>query len=181
MPTTADPVRTNGSSTVYIGGSAGDVITLPTGATSLVLAGSPGVTAGSIRVPFIPAATFTADQVAGAILKAMNSLPAAQNVRAVGLGTDSIVVTGVTSISNATTVSLPAIVDYAGNPIQTNRSNGLTQFTIAMPQSSLGNAPVNTTGPVYDYGDSSGSGLQTLVTANGARHAIFPVDIPALD
>ena len=65
------------------------------------------------------------------------------------------------------------IEDLAGNPLQANRSNGDTQFTIVMPEIDL------------DFGDSvlppSGSdNYPSLLVNNGARHAIIDQNSPRL-
>lgn len=61
-----------------------------------------------------------------------------------------------------------AIADLAGNPVAVNRDNGLTRFTIAMPESTL------------DFGDALGSRIPTRLADNGARHVLLPVDANSL-
>lgn len=126
-----------------------------------------GVGGGAVAIPVIPSSDYSEDLVAGQIIKAINALPKPQfqSVRAVSTGGGSIVLEGIDSVSNLTTVSLPTIVDFAGNLLQGNRANGFTQFTIAMPSTSL------------DFGDAP---FQTLSINNGASHVLYPVDVAPL-
>ncbi len=81
-------------------------------------------------------------------------------------GATSVTRTGFTNAAAVTIQSIGAIRDLAGNAIQANRANSLTQFTIVMPGVSL------------DYGDAIAN--PTVQTSNGPRHAILPVDAPLL-
>ncbi len=68
--------------------------------------------------------------------------------------------------TSAVVTNVRAIADLAQNTLAANRANTLTQFTIVMPDVEV------------DYGDTSAT--PTLQTANGARHAILPIDAPLL-
>jgi VCBS repeat-containing protein len=130
-----------------------------------------GVAGGALPIPFIPSATFSADAVAGQIAKAINGLSDAQfpNIRAIGIGGNSLFVEGATSIIGIAATNMVVVSDFAGNPLRPNRPNGLTQFTIVMPDAGL------------DFGDAGGGlNAQTLISDNGARHAGYPIDVPAL-
>ena len=124
-----------------------------------------GVAGGALSVPVIPAIDFTAEMVAGQIAKALNSLTGTlfPSIHAIGIGGRSLVIDGLTSMTNIQSVLLPAIVDLAGNPLQANRPSGLTQFTIAMPDAKC------------DFGDATTSAT-TLLGDDGARHVLFPAD-----
>ncbi|KAA5546992.1 tandem-95 repeat protein [Roseiconus nitratireducens] len=65
------------------------------------------------------------------------------------------------------TLDNTVITDLAGNPLQPNRPNGTTQFTILMPDVEL------------DFGDAPNS-YGTLGTAGGPRHAISDTQTPRL-
>ncbi len=151
--------------------SSGAVVTLnePLG-TVLNLLTSPltsaGVPGGAVPIYFVPSTSFTRTQMSGQITRALNTV--GLGIKATNVGDYSIFVEGVQSVAGITTSSVGTITDYAGNALQPNRANALTQFTIVMPE------------VVLDYGDAPGTNAATLQASNGARHAILPEDEPLL-
>ncbi|MFN7894463.1 MAG: tandem-95 repeat protein [Pirellula sp.] len=156
----------------------GQRITFNAGSTPVVLEFDTGngVGVGAIAVPF--ASNFTSTMVAGQILKALNQL-AGLGVDADAISNDTLLVHGVSSVVTpfSGTVTIAPITDFAGNNLQANRSNALTQFTIAMPETSV------------DYGDAierSGTGANSSTVlsrtpfVDGARHVLYPIDEPLL-
>jgi VCBS repeat-containing protein len=149
----------------------GSVITLnePLGTVlNLLTSGltSTGVPGGAVPVNFIPAATFTKELMAAQWVNSLRRI--GLGVDAFLVGNETVLVDGVQQISGVPSIAIDAIRDYAGNPLQANRANSLTQFTIVMPEMSL------------DYGDAPGAGSQTMQSDNGSRHAILPEDEPYL-
>ncbi len=116
---------------------------------------------------FVPSSSFTSEQVAGMIIKAMKrpsrcAIPVRSRA---GRQFDCLVIDGVSTIGGLVSQTMPPILDLAGNALQANRSNGATQFTIAMPDAKC------------DFGDAVGSVVPTLLSNNGARHVAYPIDI----
>jgi large repetitive protein len=161
---------------------AGQQIRLTVGTTSVVMEfdlGS-GVSAGAIPIPV--QANFTSQMVLGRIFQALSrsglsiSTNVVSNRSLLIFGASDVVLTGGTVGLSATLIN--PIRDIAGNLLQANRPNSLTQFTIAMPE--VG----------FDFGDAierSGTGAtsSTVLTStgtivSGARHAMYPVDEPQL-
>ncbi|MFM8400530.1 MAG: hypothetical protein ACKOAH_22080, partial [Pirellula sp.] len=164
------PVQAISGGRVVVGGNVGD--TMNVSSSSLVLSGRPGVQAGAIPVKFLPIAGFDAIAMSTALTQALNKV--GSGVKAYSLANGLIFVEGVTSISGmAASLSIPAIQDLAGNNLQANRANSLTQFTILMPEVSV------------DYGDAvqrtgTGSNSSTLLADNGVRHGLYPDDATLL-
>ncbi|MFN9463714.1 MAG: hypothetical protein ACK6B2_10985, partial [Planctomycetota bacterium] len=164
------PVQAIPGGRVVVGGNVGDTMNVTS--SSLVLSGRPGVTAGAIPVKFLPVAGFDAIAMSTALSQALNQV--GSGVKAYSLANGLIFVEGVTSISGvAASLSIPAIQDLAGNNLQANRANSLTQFTILMPEVSV------------DYGDAvqrigTGSNSSTLLADNGVRHGLYPDDATLL-
>ncbi|MCY2983372.1 MAG: tandem-95 repeat protein [Planctomycetota bacterium] len=156
----------------------GQKITFNVGATPVVMEFDTGngVSSGAIPVPY--QTTFTPAMVAGALLKALRT-SGIVGLNASAMAIDQILLSGVNSLAispastSLTSVAIPAITDVAQNPLQANRSSSLTQFTIVMPEVGV------------DYGDAmqrtaSASSSGTLQSDNGARHALYPSDVPVL-
>ncbi|MFY7892781.1 MAG: hypothetical protein ACOVOJ_08825, partial [Pirellula sp.] len=164
------PVQAIPGGRVVVGGNVGD--TMNVASSSLVLSGRPGVQAGAIPVRFLPVAGFDAIAMSTALTQALNQV--GSGVKAYSLANGLVFVEGVTSISGmAASLSIPAIQDLAGNNLQANRANSLTQFTILMPEVSV------------DYGDAvqrigTGSNSSTLLANNGVRHGLYPDDATLL-
>ncbi|MCE2810227.1 MAG: hypothetical protein LW850_07470 [Planctomycetaceae bacterium] len=164
------PVQAIPGGRVVVGGNVGDTLNVTN--SSLVLSGRPGVTAGAIPVKFLPVAGFDAIAMSTALTQALNQV--GSGVKAYSLANGLIFVEGVNSISGmAASLSIPAIQDLAGNNLQANRANSLTQFTILMPEVSV------------DYGDAvqrigTGSNSSTLLADNGVRHGLYPDDATLL-
>ncbi|MCY3007182.1 MAG: Ig-like domain-containing protein [Planctomycetota bacterium] len=160
------PVQAIPGGRVVVGGNVGDTMNVSN--SSLVLAGAPGVAAGAIPVKFLPVAGFDAVAMSTAITQALNQV--GSGVKAYSLANGLIFVEGVNSITGmAASLSIPAIQDLAGNNLQANRANSLTQFTILMPEVAV------------DYGDAverpgTGSTSSTLRANNGVRHGLYPDD-----
>jgi len=152
--------------------SGGSTITLnePLG-TGFALETAPfvvtGVAGGAVPVRFFPAPDFSEELVASQIAKVLNDLPDPRfaSVKAQSAGGNTLFVEGLLSITNVTSTNLPAIVDLAGNPLQANRPNGFTQFTIVMPDAQ------------FDFGDALSNTAPTLLKNNGARHVGYPIDV----
>ena len=129
------------------------------------------VDAGSIAVPFN--VSMSQYEVATRMAAAMNSVGG--GLLAYHQGDNAVMVHGATSIAGLATTAVPAITDIAENPLQANRINSLTQFTIVMPEVQ------------FDYGDAPGTGHRTMDidaqgrrTLDASRHALLPVDAPTL-
>lgn len=161
---------------------AGQQIRFNVGTTPIVMEfdlGS-GVSAGAIRIPV--QSTLTSQEVLGRIYQALatSDLSISANV----ISSRSLLLHGATNLVlsggtvGLTSTAVPPIADLAGNSLQANRPNSLTQFTIAMPEVGL------------DFGDAierSGTGTtsSTVLTStspivSGARHALYPIDEPLL-
>lgn len=163
------PVQAIPGGRVSVGGNVGDVINVS--GSSLTLSGTPGVSAGATPVRFVPIASFDAFAMATAMTKALNQV--GSGVKAYSLAGGLVFIEGVTSVSSVTSLSLSPILDLAANPLQANRANALTQFTILMPEVAV------------DYGDAiersgTGAGSNTLLASNGVRHGIYPDDATLL-
>ena len=130
-----------------------------------------GVSGGAIAIPFTANASFTSAMMSAQIVKALNSI--GLGVKVFTLGSGTVLVEGLTSATGNGVTSIAPITDLAGNWLQPNRSNSLTQFTIVMPETGV------------DYGDAiqrigTGSTSSTLQVDNGVRHALYPDDVPVL-
>ena len=164
------PVQAISGGRVVVGGNVGDI--LDVAGSSLILSGSPGVRAGAIPVKFLPVPGFDAIAMSTAITKALNQV--GSGVSAYSLANGLVFVEGVSSITGMTaSLSIPAIQDLAGNNLQANRANSLTQFTILMPEVAV------------DYGDAiertgTGSNSSTTLANNGVRHGLYPDDAKSL-
>ncbi|MFN7625753.1 MAG: Ig-like domain-containing protein, partial [Pirellula sp.] len=163
------PVQAIPGGRVSVGGNVGDVINVS--GSSLTLSGTPGVSAGATPVRFVPIASFDAFAMATAMTKALNQV--GSGVKAYSLAGGLVFIEGVTSVSSVTSLSLSPILDLAANPLQANRANALTQFTILMPEVAV------------DYGDAiersgTGAGSNTVLASNGVRHGIYPDDATLL-
>ncbi|MFN7733663.1 MAG: tandem-95 repeat protein [Pirellula sp.] len=163
------PVQSIGSGRIAVGGNVGD--TLNVSGSSLGLTGAPGVAAGRTAVRFLPIASFDAIAMANQIAKALNQV--GSGVKAYNLASGVVYVEGVTAISGLASLSIAPIVDLAGNLLQANRANSLTQFTILMPEVAV------------DFGDAieradTGATSNTTLANNGVRHGIYPDDASLL-
>ena len=130
-----------------------------------------GVSGGAIAIPYTASASFTSSMMAAQIVKALNSVGLGVQVYALGSG--SFTIEGLASVTGIGFRQIAPITDLAGNWLQPNRANSLTQFTIVMPEMGV------------DYGDAierpgTGSTSGTLQVNNGARHALYPDDVPVL-
>ncbi|WP_417734576.1 tandem-95 repeat protein [Rosistilla oblonga] len=128
-----------------------------------------GVAGGAVRVEFSPL-SFSSSQMALALVRAINEIDVASNPNdgpfaglATLRGSDTLFLSGVSDVvdasDNLSSVDVSAIRDIAGNPLQPNRPNSETQFTILTP------------GLTLDFGDAP---YATLLDDNGARHVIVP-------
>ena len=164
------PVQAIGNGRVSVGGNVGDDFDVS--GSSIAVSGNPGVSAiGRIPIRFLPIASFDAVAMANQLTKALNQIGA--GVKAYALANGLVFVEGVSAITDFTTLSLAPINDLAGNLLQANRANSLTQFTILMPEVAV------------DYGDAvertgTGSTSSTRMVDNGVRHAIYPDDATLL-
>ncbi|MEI6527505.1 MAG: hypothetical protein WCP62_15860, partial [Planctomycetota bacterium] len=164
------PVQAIPGGRVVVGGNVGDTMNVAN--SSLVLSGKPGVQAGAIPVKFLPINGFDAIAMSTALTQALNQV--GSGVKAYSLANGLVFVEGVNSITGmAASLTIPAIQDLAGNNLQANRANSLTQFTILMPEVAV------------DYGDAierpgTGSNSSTLLADNGVRHGLYPDDAKLL-
>ena len=160
VPVGAFPVRHLGQGRIHVGGATGDQLLLSN--RFLKLSGQPGVSGGAIAFPFVPSSSTTELDIAAKTIQMLNQL--GQGVKAYSAGGGVVLVEGVLGLTGTSASALTAIRDIAGNAIDANRSNSLTQFTIVMPDVK------------FDFGDAPGVGAQTLLVNNGARHAQLPPD-----
>ncbi len=144
----------------------GTIIDVSTAAT-LNVTGVPG---GAIPIRITPA--FSAIEVKRALLTAINSVNEPGQLPVTTLsaedrgGSTFFVEGGEIFAGPLVNYFLPAIKDQSGNPLEANRSDRTTQFTILMPTVSL------------DFGDAPDPVLQvpgrypTLFAYDGARHVV---------
>ncbi|TWU06032.1 tandem-95 repeat protein [Stieleria varia] len=131
-----------------------------------------GVAGGVIRVPFIPSAIdYPANTLAAEIISAIERSGLTTTTFAPGGGT--IWLDNTTAVTGPQNGVVRSIRDLAGNPLQANRVNRETQFTILMP------------GVELDFGDAPSRlttipGYLTLLAENGARHTVSPAGGPSL-
>jgi hypothetical protein len=144
--------------------------------SSLTVTGVPG---GAVAIPYIPAASFTAENMAGAIISAVNRTGFAEfQARAKLRGGNTMFLDGarmnldspnpqdaVEVITEGAILAefLRGIRDRAGNFLQANQPDGETRFTIL-----LGDV-------AFDFGDLSDNpdrsdDFRTLLASDGARH-----------
>ncbi len=131
------------------------------------------VSSGAIAVPF--ESTMTRAHLAGQINRVLRSQTlTGAGLKSFTLAGDTLLLSGATNLTSGIgSVSIAPVRDMAGNNLQANRSNSLTQFTIVMNEVR------------FDFGDAmersgTGSHSSTLATNNGSKHAIFPIDEPLL-
>lgn len=141
----------------------GALATVVVGATTLTMEFDSNGTVASGNVPIVFTAASSSEAISVQIFRAIRAIGGGATVTA--LGSDVLLLDGVTSATGLPFVSLVPIEDMAANPLQANRSNALTQFTIVMPEVGL------------DFGDGP---IRTLYADDGARNAIFPGDITNL-
>lgn len=141
----------------------GALATVVVGTTTLTMEFDSNGTVASGNVPIAFTSTSTSESISVQIFRAIRAIGGGATVTA--LGSDVLLLDGVTSVTGLPFVSLVPIEDMAANPLQANRSNSLTQFTIVMPEVGL------------DFGDGP---IRTLYADDGARNAIFPSDSTGL-
>ena len=154
--------------------------------TVLDLSGAPslsrfGVVGGAQPVFILP--SFGPAQVRAALVQAINNVtaddPSLTTLRASDLADGNLIVTGGALFAGpGSTFNLPAITDLVGNPLEANRPDGTTQFTI-VPQNvglDFGDAP----DPREDNNvDVAVAGrYPTLRSSDGARHVVDPIGTP---
>ncbi|MGB7347733.1 MAG: Ig-like domain-containing protein [Pirellulaceae bacterium] len=137
-------------------------------ASTLAIVGVPG---GARRVTISPA--FSSTEVKNAILSAINGINDPNATEFTSLvaqdrGGNTLFVRNATTLTGTgiTTYFLPAIKDLSGNPLEANREDLTTQFTILMPNSALdfGDAP--------DPVNNVDGRYPTLLANNGPRHVL---------
>jgi VCBS repeat-containing protein len=133
--------------------------TINTGTSRLVQS---GVSGGAIPIVYTPSAKFTADDMAGVIINAINGTAFAADARS--RGSETIFLTGASIVTDIDNIEILGITDVAGNFLAPNRSNQETQFTILLPGVNL------------DYSDSPDPGYSTVLNSNGARHVVLAND-----
>lgn len=142
-------------------------------ATSTPLLGRSGVSGGAIAVPFIPTRLFSPASAAAALTTAVATSPLQVTTFTPGGGTllfgNTVLIERRLPGGASTTagIPLPAVTDLAGNPIESNRNNDETRFTITMPEVR------------FDFGDAPVS-YGTLLANNGARHSVGANATPRL-
>lgn len=145
-----------GDGFVQLGGASTTV--LDTSGTTVTQAGLPGVTAGSVAIPFTPHVSFDATQVAAAVTDAINSSSLAGVTARAQLNT--VVVIGAQSVQGIGAQPIRGISDLAGNILQPNRFDGTTAFTVLL-------------GTGFDFGDAPDPTYPVLRASNGAQHRIL--------
>lgn len=137
-----------------------DVSTAP----SIILGGVPG---GAVAVNFSPAdSKFDVNQ---ALLDAINSIGAGSTLFATDRGGATLFVeNGRLFEGPVPSYFLPAIKDLVGNPLNPNREDNTTQFTLLLPTVALdyGDAP--------DPRDLLQGHYPSLLANDGARHVVTP-------
>lgn len=132
-------------------------------APTLVRSGVPG---GTNRVPFLPDAIFTSEDMKWAMIDAINSA-FGTNLSATNRGGNTLLVSNAISVSQEMdSFFVRGVVDLAGNFLKPNQVDGETRFTILMPEVELnfGDAPDPVGGALGRY--------PTLFVNNGARHVV---------
>ena len=129
-----------------------------------------GVPGGAIAIPIAP--NFTAEQIKTALVNAINGVnqpgePALTNLVAEDRGGGTFFVENGQIFSGPiSTFYLPGIKDEVGNPLEPNRDDQSTQFTILMPTVGLdfGDAPDPVSGVSGRY--------PTTLANDGPRHVV---------
>jgi len=132
-------------------------------APTLVRSGVPG---GTNRVPFVPDASFTAEEMKWAIIDSINSAFGTL-LSATNRGGNTLLVSNAISVSSELdSFFVRGVVDLAGNFLKPNQVDGETRFTILMPGVGLnyGDAPDPFGGALGRY--------PTLFVNDGARHVV---------
>lgn len=129
---------------------------IDTGSSRLIQS---GVSGGAIPIVYTPWAKFTADDMAGVIINAINGTGFSATARS--RGSETIFLTGASIVNDIGNVQILGITDIAGNTLAPNRSNQETQFTILLPGVNL------------DYSDSPEPAYSTVLNSNGARHVVL--------
>jgi VCBS repeat-containing protein len=130
--------------------------TINTGTSRLLQS---GVSGGATPIVYTPWAKFTAVDMAGVIINAINGTSFAAKARS--RGSETIFLSGASVVTDIANVRIQGITDIAGNPLAPNRSNQETQFTILLP------------GVQLDYSDAPDPGYSTILDNNGARHVVL--------
>ena len=130
--------------------------TVVVGSSGLTQIGFPGVEA-TVAVNYMPFESFDAQQMAVAIAAAINGSSTLEGVTAVAR-TDSVFVSGASSVSGILISLVSGIEDRAGNALYPNQLAGDTSFEINL-----------TTG--LDWGDAS-EGYPVTSAENGANHLV---------
>ncbi|WP_396160014.1 hypothetical protein, partial [Flavobacterium sp.] len=126
------------------------------------------VTGSNTRIPFTVG--WSSEQVAQQLAIAIANARVT-GFRAIPVGSGTLAIEGFATFTGTGSIRIPPITDLAANRLQPNRGNGLTQFTILMPEVAL------------DYGDAmqianTGFVTPTPQASDGARAAIYPIDFP---
>jgi len=156
-----------GNGIVSVGGQAKHRVDV-TG-TTMLLSGVPG---GAVPVVFRPAPSFTGNDMALAILRAINN-SSLVGVQAAVRGGNTLFVEGVdpagANINGITSFFLVGIKDFALNNLQPNQNSQETRFLILLGDNRLdfGDAPNTSIAPVGQFR------YPTTLADNGARHVIF--------
>src|SRR5690606_8616626 len=137
-PAAEGRVVTLGEQAAEIANGATQVLaSINTGTSPLVAA---GVSGGAIAVPFIPSGQFSPSAAAATLSTALTRSPLGVDLFTPGGGT--LLLGNTSSIGlrhpgqavQPAGQALPAVTDLAGNPIESNRDNDETRFTIIMPE-----------------------------------------------
>ena len=111
-------------------------------------------------------------EVKEALIQAINSIdPALTGIRASDRGGASLLISGGELFDGPfVAFNLPAVADVAGNPLEANRVDGTTAFTILTQAANLdyGDAP--------DPRDTIPGRYPTQLQNDGARHVVDPAD-----
>lgn len=137
----------------------GALTSIVVGTTTVTLEFDSNGTVASGNVPILFTTASTSEAISIQIFRAIQAIGGGASVTA--LGSDVLLLDGVTDVIGLPIVRLVPIEDMAANPLQANRANSLTQFTIVMPD------------VAFDFGDGQ---IRTPFAEDGARNAIFPSD-----
>ena len=134
--------------------------TADVGGSTMSQTGFPG---GAVAIPFIPGASFDANQLASAIITAVND-SSLERISFTPRGGDTYFINGAAGVGGELdNFFVEAIADKADNPLLANQSSNETKFTIL------------TDGVELDYGDAPNSPAlqyETTFDDGGARHVV---------
>ncbi len=160
--TSSGNVITLGEPDIVTPGGSPFITSVDTSLSTLTQSGTGG---GAIRVPFIPSALYSRETVAAQVIAAVTQSRLKTSASTAGGGT--VWLDSTNAFTGFASTQINAMRDLAGNPLEANRVNFETQFTVLMP------------GVQLDFGDAPTS-FPTLLGDNGARHTVSASRTPRL-